>query len=133
MRQRPATLSQKQVAALAAVASGASVEETATQVGVNRTTIWKWKTRPGPFRNALREAQAEVIHQTVRTLAQTGPPAAVVLTTLISTETVPPAVRTRAAAVLLRELREFVVLADLEDRLQEVEVALGIHREGSAK
>ncbi len=132
-------LTEKQSLALTALLSGADVEQAAAKANVHRATIWRWRTEPGPFRDALFAAQTEALSRVSRFLAQSGPHAVVVLTGLLRDEQevtrkgkrvkvqsdVPYSVRARAALGLLREMREFAGVTALEERIAALEAELG--------
>lgn len=121
-------LTPKQHDVLLALLSGHSQANAAKKGGVGVATVKRWLRLP-EFREALRDLQADRIRQTTNVLVGFGVDGALLLRKMADDATAPHSVRVRAAAVLLRESREHLQLADLEQRLSDLEATV-TRREG---
>lgn len=107
-------LSSKQRAAIVALLSCGSVRDAAAVADIAERTLYRWLTLPA-FRAELERAGDEAVSEAVRCLSDTARIAVLTLRGVLEDPRVSPAVRVRAAGVVLANvlgLRELVVLAD---------------------
>lgn len=113
-------LTPNQLRGIEALMSQATIKAAAESIGVNKRTILNWLELPH-FVEALRTAQSQAIDATVRRLAEASSEAVTTLRDAMGDDDTPPAVRVRAADVVLSQLARLTELRDLEARVSMLE------------
>ncbi len=115
----------KQHLALGALLTEADVSKAAEAAAVSRTTIYRWLKDP-VFQNALNAAESEALAALSRKLVVLGSQAACVLDDAMRDANTPVSVRLRAADIVLSRLLQLRELVQLDTRVTEIELRLGI-------
>ncbi len=97
-----AKFEQKMEQAVVALLSHRSIEEAARDVGVTANTLLRWMREP-EFKNACREARRTVFSHAIGRLQDAAGAAATTLLKIMLDTNVPPAIRLRAAEVVLEQ------------------------------
>src|SRR5690348_14908864 len=105
--------------AITALLSAKSVTEAAITTKISRKTLHAWLKQP-EFSSALKEAESELLDQSVRRLASLLTDALDELETLLK-EGTKETTRLRAVALVLERYFAAKELADLEARIQQLE------------
>lgn len=100
--QRKAQLSSRQTRALWLYAQGSTDAEVATELGVERSTAWRWRTADLVFRRELRRTNAVATKAAAARLEGLVDRALDVLRSVLDDPDAPAAVRLRAAETVLR-------------------------------
>lgn len=117
---QPADLEPAQARAVELLAAGVSAGEAAEVLGVDRSTVWRWRQQPA-FVSALRLARGDRLEQAVH-LATRGVPDMVSLLAEIARDpSVAAGVRVRAASELVQRALQLTEVADFSSRLAAVE------------
>lgn len=116
-------------AAALALARGASIEAAAKEAGVSGRTLYRWRQDPG-FEAEIRTARRNLLDQLVNELENGVREAVGVLREALRDEA--PAVRVRAASVLLGALPTITDHLDVAERLAALERAEQL-REGTSR
>ena len=80
--------------------AGATVPDVAREVGVNRSTVWRWTQEP-EFAAQLRADRASRRYAVQEAIHAVALEAVAYMATLVRDEAAPPAVRLKAACALL--------------------------------
>jgi DNA-binding CsgD family transcriptional regulator len=99
--QQTAGLTSAQMRGLELYAQGLTDAEVASELGVDRSTAWRWRTRDRRFRAQLRKTHAEVTSAAAARLEGLVERALYVLATTLSDQEAPAAIRVRAAEAVL--------------------------------
>ena len=124
-------LNAKQTRALACLLAGLSVPAAAEAAGCSYQSIYNWLDKP-EFRAALNQAQSEAIIRLSRVLINLGTDAADVLGEVIRDKNMPPAVRVRAADIVISNLLSLRENIEFDGRLSELEAAI-LNQRGERK
>lgn len=111
---------QGKTAAALAIAAGRSNEQAAREAGVSARTVARWRAKDG-FEDDIRTARRHLLNQLVNELEAGVREAVTVLRDALKDEA--PAVRVRAASVLLGALPTITDHVDLSDRIAALENA----------
>ena len=90
----------KQVAAMELMLRGVSDAEVGQQLGIERGTVYRWRTKPGPFRKRLARYRKEIWKQQADMRGMVQPALEVLQAQLANTTD--PRIALRAASILLR-------------------------------
>jgi transposase-like protein len=96
MRGHGAKFGRKKEEAIAALLSQRNVEEAARAIGINANTLLRWLRIP-EFRDEYHKARREVVSQAIARLQQATGAAGMTILKLMTDQSVPAAVRLRAA------------------------------------
>lgn len=121
-------LSPRQAKALEVLVSGGSTSEAATAAGVSVRTIQRWLHRED-FKQALRQAQAEVMEALTRRLRALGTRAVETLGQVMGDKLAPPSSRVSGAKCVLESifrLTELEKMRELEERISAIEQRLNV-------
>lgn len=121
--QQNTTLPTKKQRAISALLTSKTTTEAAAAAAVDRTTIARW-LKEDSFKQALREAEAEIVGDTVRRLVSGNQTALDIIEDLMGDNTVKANIRLRAADLWLDHSWQFKQLIDMENRLAELEAKL---------
>jgi hypothetical protein len=99
--QQDTQLSPAQSRALELYAQGSTDAEVATELGVERSTAWRWRTQDATFRRALRRTHAEATKAAAGRLEGLVEKALDVLASTLTDQEAPLALRLRAAEAVL--------------------------------
>lgn len=113
-------LSPRQRRAIAALLQSRTAAEAAQVIGVTDRTLRRWLADER-FVSALRAAEADLIEQAARRLAQLAGVAIDALIDVLNDTEAPPAPRVSAANVSLSQLFKVRELHDLEQRIARLE------------
>lgn len=116
-------LTPEQQKALEALASGATKQQAAMIAGRTLRTLERWYHDPA-FQAALREVTGAAVEDAARRTATTLNQALTVLLVLMGSKDAPPAVRLRAADLIIVHAVKMRELSELEERLTKLEVRL---------
>lgn len=105
---------------LALLKPGATLKSAGETAGVSEVTAQRWIRQPA-IRAALREAEAEAMHEAARALTALAQEAVGVLGAQMNDASNPPGVRVRAADLVLTRLLQLRELTELEERLAALE------------
>lgn len=103
--------------------AGQSVIEAAEAAGVRRSTVYTWLKQP-EFISALKEARAEAMDRLGLLLSALGDKAINALGAAIDNPDAGPAVKIRAADIVLNRLLELRYSIDFEARILELEATV---------
>jgi transposase-like protein len=109
--------------AIAALLSERTVEEAARAVGIGVNTLLRWQKVP-EFAAAYRDARRAVYAQSIARLQKASSAAVTTLLKVMVDPATPPAVKVRAADIILARGAEGIVIEDCDARLTEVERAV---------
>ena len=115
-----AKFSRKKEQAIAALLSHRNVEEAARAVGIGANTLLRWMKEPD-FDALYREARRLAFWQSIARLQHGSTAAATTLLKVMVDPTVPPSTRVRAAESVLNHAAKAIELADIEERVSELE------------
>lgn len=115
----------KKSKALAALLSGANAVEAAAAAGVVTNTIYKWQKDP-EFTEALNAAKSEAMDRLGRSLSALGDKAVMTLEAAMDDPDAGPAVKIRAADIVLNRALSIQDAAEFEKRLSNLEKQLNI-------
>lgn len=99
--QQAAQLDTRQARALEVYAQGSTDAEVAAELGVERSTAWRWRTMDPEFRGELRRLHAEATGAAAARLEGLVEKALDVLTSTLTDTQAPIALRLRAAQLVL--------------------------------
>jgi hypothetical protein len=116
---KPATLTGRQLRAVAAVAASTNLVEAARVAKVGERSLRRWITLP-PFLAAVEAARTEATTQTLRSLEQALSAAVACLRELLTPDT-PPNTRRAAASDLLKHGLASIELRQISERLDAIE------------
>lgn len=115
----------KQTKALAALLEERTLEGAAARAGINRRTLNRWM-QEAEFRQALKQAEGELMGDLSRRLLALGSSAVDALADILETPAQPGASNKRmTASDLLAKLLDLREFADLEARITELEKQVG--------
>lgn len=117
-------LTAKQHAAIAALLTARDVRAAAHASGVGPRTLYRWIELPH-FAAALQAAQDELIDGATRRLATLLGSAAVTMAEIMADKGNSPGVRLRAAEAVISNHMRLREYADLAERVEALEEALG--------
>jgi hypothetical protein len=117
------TLNARQEQAVLALVNEPTVIRAAAVAGVHERTLRRWLHEP-VFRSALLTARRDSFSQAIGLTQKYAAVAVAALVKILQDNTVPPAAKVAAAAVLLRFGREGVELDDLAERVEALERAM---------
>ena len=112
--------SRKKEAAIAAIISERTLGEAAHVTGVSTKTLQRWQKIP-EFQDQLRETRRELNRQNMLRMQQSSPAAVVTILKVMTDNAVPPAVKLKAANLVLAYAHHGVQQEDIEVRLRELE------------
>jgi hypothetical protein len=110
----------KKEEAIAALLSQKNIEEAARVVGITANTLLRWQKVP-EFATAYLEARRAANAQTTARLQQASSPAVSILLKVMLDPVTPPAVKVRAADIILDRAFKGSENEDLEVRVTELE------------
>ena len=113
-------LPQKQTKAIVSLLNCRTVQEAASQVGVNESTIWRWM-REQAFQEALQEAKHRMVAQAFIKLQQAAGEAVETLRTIITDKAAPASSRVGAAKTVLEFAVRVAKIEEIENRLDALE------------
>lgn len=113
-------LPQKQTKAIVSLLSCRTIQEAATQAGVNESTIWRWM-RDQAFQKALQEAKHRIVAQAILQLQQATGEAVETLRTIITDNEAPANSRVSAAKTVLDFAVKALKMEDIEARIKALE------------
>lgn len=119
-------LSRKQRKAVVALLLEPSQTAAAKAAGVGRRTLIRWLQEDADFQKAVRAAESDAIDHAVRCLVQLTDHAVQVLRDVLTDSALSPAVRLRAAGLVLEQVVKLRELRDLESRLSKLEEAWAV-------
>ena len=92
--------------------------------GIGYRTLCRWLSEDESFKEAIRAAQQQALHQTVNQLAGASPIAAKVLSQIAGDEAVNAAVRVQAASRIINELRRCLELLSFRNDINHFKEVL---------
>lgn len=113
-------LSTKQQRAIAALLTAKNIGAACEVAEVGRSTLTRWMDDPG-FITALRRVEAQALDAAGRRLVGLADEAIETVRAIMEDDTMPPAVRLRAAGTVLDTLFKIRELAGLEQRVSRLE------------
>lgn len=117
-------LSPQETAAIAALMTAPSIEQTAAQVGIHERTLRRWLSKDH-FKRALRAEQRAFMACVTARLQQSASKAIDTLEAIMEQSDAPAAARVTAARTLLELAHERIDMEDLADRIEAIEHARG--------
>ncbi len=114
------TLSARQRRLVEALLGASSLVEACSIAGVSRKTAYLWLRQP-EFRQALAEAQSQLIEATTRRLLALQTQAVDSLAGVLDDKLARPAEKIRAAELILANSVKFFDMTDIERRIQRLE------------
>lgn len=120
------TLNDNQVVCIDALVSGFSHKDAALKSGVTAKTVSRWKSDP-VFAAELQARQDELLANASRRLLGSLDLAVDTLRQLSEGKTVSDTVKRRAADSIVRYAVQLLEIAELSERLREVEKLLGVN------
>lgn len=114
------TLTPQQERAIELLLAGSTRVGAAEEVGIGRTTLYRWLKNPA-FRQELRDRQAAALEEAMAALAAAAWDLATVIIVLAQATDTPPAVRLQAARGGLADLLRMRESLELEERLAALE------------
>jgi AcrR family transcriptional regulator len=114
-------LTPKQIAAVAALLAGKSVEQAAQAAEVDPATVHRWFKASDAFNDALSEGRRAALHTAITTLSYVSRSAAAVVLEVMNNKNTPPSVRLRAVLGVLELLTTWAQHQELDERLRRLE------------
>lgn len=114
------TLTAKQHIALAALLGGATIEAAAQAAGVNAATVHRWLNLR-EFQNAQDEGRRHLAQLGLAQLQGLTATAVETVRSILDDRALPPAVRLRAAELVINSATKYLELVDLEQRISAIE------------
>ena len=118
----PETLTDRQEEGVEALLATISVGAAAQQIGVSRTTIYRWLKQPA-FAERLREARHEAMRRGIHRLHQVAEEAAVVLHEIMVNPEAPAAARVTAARSAITFSFEGYEIDQLDEKIEQINEA----------
>jgi len=115
-------------AAIVALLTARSVEEAARAANVPLRTLYRW-TREPEFDTAYRKAKRTAFGQSLARLQQAAGAAAGIMLKIMIDNTVPAAIRLKAADAVFGHARDAIETEEIEARLAALERASGFSRQ----
>jgi len=112
--------------AITALLAAKSIPQAALDAGVSERTLYRWLQVPA-FRDALVQAEGQVIGAVTRRLVGYADHALTVMVTVMADKTNSPATRLRAAQAILDSMLRLRELRNLEDRISALEARYAQH------
>jgi hypothetical protein len=116
-------LTPRQDGAVATLLQEPTIGRAAAAAGVGERTLRRWLAEP-VFKAAVLTARREAFGQAIGLTQKYAPVAVAALVKVMQDQTVPPAAKVTAAAMLLRFGREGIELDDLAERVEAMERAM---------
>jgi hypothetical protein len=113
-------LTVRQRKAIGALLMNYDITQAAKAAGVSRETLYRWKGEE-PFRAALNDASRQALEGLSNSLIALSALAVDGLNEVLSNPTTPPAVKIRAADIVLTRILQLCELVELENRVAELE------------
>lgn len=113
-------LTGKQLRAIDALMTGATIADAATAAGVGLRTLYRWRTLP-TFRHELQTRATDSLDATARAMSATMSDAPATIAAIMSDDTMPPGVRLNAAKIALENGIRLMELVDIVRRLDALE------------
>ncbi len=120
--ETPPTLKPAQERALLAILAGKSFEATAAEVGVNSSTVRRWRKEPA-FAAALDSERRRLLSAATDSLRLAGLESVTALRAILADPNCPAAVKVQAAGCVLAHLFRAVEDADTSERIAALEEA----------
>jgi hypothetical protein len=117
-----AKFGRKMEAAIAALLTRPSIEDAARVAGIAEKTLRRWMREP-EFNAQYLRARREAASQAIARIQQGMVPAAITMLKLMTDQSVPPAVRLRAAEAIVGLGLKGIEVEDIEVRLAQLEAA----------
>jgi transposase-like protein len=117
------SLSTKQRRAVRSLLTRATVEAAAKDAGIGESTLYTW-LRDDNFRAALVAAESDALNTASRRLVGLAEHAISTIALTMADPVIHPALRLRAADLLLGHMFRFAELRTIEERLQRLEEAV---------
>lgn len=116
-------LTAAQQKAVQALLTAPSIAAAAKSAGVAERTLHRWLRENAHFRDALAQAEGQVIGAVTRRLVGYADHALTVMVTVMADKTNSPATRLRAAQAILDSMLRLRELRNLEERISALEAA----------
>jgi hypothetical protein len=113
-------LTGKQLRAIDALMTGATIADAATAAGVGLRTLYRWRTMP-IFRRELQTRASDSLEDTARAMTATMSDAPATIAAIMSDDTMPAGVRLNAAKIALENGLRLMELTQLMQRLEALE------------
>ena len=120
--ETPPTLKPAQERALLSILAGKSFEATAAEVGVDSSTLRRWRGQAA-FKEAMENERRRLVASTTDTLRLAGVEAVTQLRAILADPSCPAAVKVQAAGCVLAHLYRAVEISDVVDRIAALEEA----------
>lgn len=104
--------------------SGLTIADACKTIGIDRKTYYRWLSESPAFREALRQAENDLMTAAMRALLNLQSEAVGVLAGLLTDKRLPPNVRLAAARTVLDAALKTREAADFEARLSAIETKL---------
>lgn len=117
--------------AVAAVLDTKNLEEASSKAGVSTATLKRWSKFP-EYRRIMSEARSEILQQTVNRILQAQSASVEMLETLRD-ESKSEIIKLKAATSILRAYVDIMDIAELDQRLTELERKLVEHEQTNSK
>lgn len=119
------TITPKQAQAITALLETRGVKEAAEKVGVPVRTVYRWLQTDTAFREALAQAEGDMLDAAMRRLLQLQDAALSALHTVLEATDTPPSARVAAAGRVLDGMLKLRDLRTVEERLTALEAERG--------
>ena len=113
-------LPQKQTKAIVSLLNCRTIQEAATQTGVDQSTIWRWM-KDQAFQEALQEAKHRMVTHAIIQLQQVTGAAVDTLRDIIADNDAPPNSRVSASKTVLDFAVKALKMEDIEARIKMLE------------
>jgi hypothetical protein len=127
----PEKISADQTQAIAALLTSKDIKTAAQNAGCSETTLHRWLREDNAFKEALKQAQNDLIDAVIRRLSSVASEALDTLQAVMTDSKTQPGVKVRSAAIILEQLVKLRQMFDLEQRVIELEKILENERSGS--
>lgn len=119
------TITPKQAQAITALLETKGVKEAAEKSGVPVRTVYRWLQTDTAFRDALSQAEGDMLDAALRRLLQLQDSALSALEYVLKARDTPPSARVAAAGRVLDGLLKLRDVRTIEERIAALEAARG--------
>ena len=123
MAPKKGKISRNQEKTIAGLLLKPSIEQAARYGGISPRTLLRW-LKNDEFQNAYREARFHLVQQAITQIQETTSNAVKTLCEILNNSEAPPAVRVRAASIIIDNAIKGTEIYNLEARITDIEKTL---------
>jgi hypothetical protein len=123
MAPKKGKISRNQEKAIAGLLLKPSIQQAAKYAGIGERTLLRW-LKDDEFQKSYREARFHLVQQAITQIQETTGDAVKTLGEMLNNKKAPPAVRVRAASIIIDNAIKATEIDNLEARISEIEKTL---------